>query len=171
VSLADALTLFRALAGIPIFIAIGYGDRSLALAIFVAAALSDAVDGWLARRAGTTGGRGVVLDPLADKALVTLTLVALALAGLVPLALAALVVVRELFVALLRAQAHRRGARIPATLSTKLKTACEMAALTLLIWGPSASSADAGVVLLSAALAIGLATLPLYLPHPRRRLT
>ena len=62
------------------------------------AALSDALDGYLARRGGTAEGRGIILDPLADKALVVPTLVGLALVGAAPPGIAAIIVVRELFV-------------------------------------------------------------------------
>ena len=138
-TVANALTLFRALAGVPIFVALGEGERTFALVLFVLAAASDALDGVLARRGGTAEGHGMILDPLADKALVLLTLVGLALVGAAPAG---------------RRGDHRRagGVRrprcacsrtgraceLPASSARKVKTACEMAAIALLIAAPPA---------------------------------
>lgn len=168
---ANALTLFRAVAGVPILIALGYDERITALVIFGAAATSDALDGVLARRAGTAGGHGMLFDPLADKALVLLTLIGLALTGSAPLGVAAIIVVREGFVGLVRVLAYRAGLGTHAGAAAKLKTACEMAALLLLIARPTATAAELGGALLTAAALIGILTLPAYLPHTRRRFT
>lgn len=170
-TIANGLTLFRAAAGIPIFIALGYGERTFAVALFGLAAISDALDGYLARRGGTAEGRGMILDPLADKALVLPTLVGLALVGSAPLAIAAIIVVRELFVAAIRVLMYRQGFRTHASGAAKAKTACEMTAIVLLIAPPSALAADVGAALLTAAALIGVLTLPGYLPHVRRRFT
>lgn len=168
---ANALTLFRAIAGIPIFIAIGDGERAFALVLFALAAASDALDGFLARRGGTAEGHGMILDPLADKALVLLTLIGLALAGSAPLEIAAIIVVREVCVGAVRVITYRKGLRTHAAVAAKAKTACEMTALALLIARPTAVAADVGAVLLTAAALIGVLTLPAYLPHVRRRFT
>lgn len=170
-TLANALTLLRAVAGVPIFIAIGGGAQAIALALFVPAAMSDAADGYLARRAGTADGRGMLLDPLADKALVVLTLTALALTGQAPREIAMIVCVREMFVGVVRVIAYRGGQRMHAAPAAKLKTASELGALLLLIARPTPPLADVGAALLTAAALIGILTVPSYLPHPRRRLT
>lgn len=168
---ANALTLFRALAGVPIFFALAEGERTFALVLFAVAAASDALDGVLARRGGTAEGHGMILDPLADKALVVLTLVGLALAGAAPPAIAAIIVVREVFVGAVRVLTYRKGVRTHAATVAKVKTACEMSALALLIAAPTAVAIDLGAVLLTAAALIGVLTLPTYLPHQRRRFT
>ncbi len=169
---ADALTLFRALAGIPILYALAYGHHPVALALFAAAALSDALDGFVARRGRTAEGRGVIADPLADKALVILTVTALALAQRVPLGLSAIVVAREIAVAFVRVVEHRRGLVVHATAATKLKTACEMLALAVLIAAqPSDAMTQVGTALLTVAAIIGILTLPTYLRHAAHRLT
>lgn len=170
-SAADALTLFRAVAGLPIFVAIGYGERTIALAIFTAAALSDALDGILARRGGTAEGRGVLFDPLADKALVIVTLVGLALAGSAPVGIVAIIVVREIAVGASRVLTYRSGSQMHASIPAKLKTACEMAALALLIARPTVLAGDIGTALLTAAALFGIVTLPAYVPHVRHRFT
>jgi cardiolipin synthase len=69
----------------------------LAFALFVAAGISDAVDGWLARR-GARSALGAILDPIADKALLVSVYVALAAVGALPDWLAMLVVFRDLLI-------------------------------------------------------------------------
>lgn len=170
-TIANGLTLFRAVAGIPIFMALGSGERTLALVLFGLAAISDALDGFLARRGGTAEGHGMILDPLADKALVLPTLIGLALVGSAPLAIAAIIVVRELFVAAVRVLLYRQGLRNHASGVAKAKTACEMGALVLLIAQPTALVVEVGAALLTSAALIGILTLPAYLPHTRHRFT
>ena len=170
-TIANGLTLFRALAGMPIFVALGTGERTVALVLFGIAAASDALDGYLARRSGTAEGRGVLFDPLADKALVVPALIGLALVGSAPLAIAAIIVVRELFVTAVRVLRFRQGLQMHASVAAKAKTACEMSALVLLIAQPTALVTEIGAALLSAAALIGILTLPAYLPHLRRRFT
>ncbi len=72
-------------------------DFHLAFGLFVAAGLSDAVDGWLARRRGSTA-LGAMLDPVADKALLVCMYVTLAGIGVLPDWLAILVVFRDLVI-------------------------------------------------------------------------
>jgi cardiolipin synthase len=69
-----------------------------ALAIFLIAGLSDALDGWIARRWDLRSELGAYLDALADKALLVCNYVTLAAVGLVPLFLASLVVSRDLMI-------------------------------------------------------------------------
>ncbi len=66
--------------------------------LFVAAGLSDAVDGWLARRSGHGSALGALLDPVADKALLMTMYVALAAVGVLPDWLAILVVFRDVVI-------------------------------------------------------------------------
>jgi cardiolipin synthase len=66
--------------------------------LFVAAGASDAVDGWLARHAGTRSALGALLDPVADKALLVTMYVSLAATGALPDWLAILVVFRDLLI-------------------------------------------------------------------------
>ena len=168
-TLPDGLAILRSLAGIPIFIALGSDRRDVAFAIFVVAALSDAVDGWLARRWGIATEHGAILDPLADKALVVLSLAALSLSGAVPLELAAAIAARELLVSGLRVLRYRGGQHIRASSAAKLKTVLEMSGIAILIVArQSTSEATAGVVLLVASLVIGIVTMPAYLMSSSR---
>jgi CDP-diacylglycerol--glycerol-3-phosphate 3-phosphatidyltransferase len=164
------LAVLRALAGAPIIVALAFDQRAAALAIFILAALSDALDGWLARRSGTLTEHGVLLDPLADKALVLSTLAALVAVGALPPGLGAAIAVRELLVSGLRVLRHRAGLHLPASSTAKLKTAFEMCGIAVLIAvRPPAPEATLAAVLLAAALALGIVTLPAYLPRKGHR--
>jgi cardiolipin synthase len=66
--------------------------------VFVAAGVSDAVDGWLARTFDLRSELGAVLDPVADKALIVSMFVTLAAVGLLPVWLAIMVVTRDLMI-------------------------------------------------------------------------
>jgi CDP-diacylglycerol---glycerol-3-phosphate 3-phosphatidyltransferase len=170
VSAADLVVVLRALAVVPVIWAIAADRRDIALAIFLVAAASDALDGWLARRAGRLGARGAFLDPLADKVLVLGTLVALTFAPNAgwPVAVATVAIwARELIVMIPRASAMQRDAMLPADLAGKVKTALEFAGVALIIFG-GRPWAVLGVTLLIPAFLVGVLTLPRYF---RRRLT
>ena len=165
---ADALAILRAVAVVPIVWAIAVDDTAVALTLFVLAALTDAIDGWLARRSSTLGPRGAFIDPLADKILVVGTLVALAATGQVNVWLVALIAARETLVLAVRARSLARGVQLPADTLAKAKTVCEMAGVALVIGAPPPASAG-GAVLLVLALVVGVITLPRYLPWRARR--
>jgi cardiolipin synthase len=77
---------------------IGQGQWTLAFAIFVLAGLTDAVDGFIARKFDQRTELGAYLDPLADKALLVSIYVTLAIAGVIPSWLAILVVSRDVMI-------------------------------------------------------------------------
>ncbi len=78
-TLPNALTLLRILA-IPFFaIAVWYGHLWEALILFVAAGLTDLLDGWIARRFNQRSRLGAILDPAADKLLMTTAFILMAL--------------------------------------------------------------------------------------------
>ena len=83
----------------PIVVASIAGESwTLAFAGFVLAGISDAVDGWLAKRFGLGTELGAYLDPLADKALLVSIYVALAWVGAVPVWLAVMIVFRDVMI-------------------------------------------------------------------------
>ena len=84
------------------------GDHSDAFGVFAVAGLSDAVDGYLAKRFGFSTRFGRILDPIADKALMLAAFVMLAILGEVPLWLAVIVIGRD---ALIVARTLRRRRR------------------------------------------------------------
>lgn len=92
------LITFGRLCAVPLALLLVLEQRlDLAFFLFLAAGLSDAADGWLARR---TGGNalGAILDPVADKALLVTMYVTLAVIGILPAWLAIMVVSRDLLI-------------------------------------------------------------------------
>jgi len=112
VSLADQLTVLRA-AAVPVVVLLYAWDfenhNYWATTIFLIAMATDQVDGWLARRQGTSSALGTLLDPVADKVLVLAALVMLIGEGVAPAWMIALIVVREILVSGLRLAAVERG--------------------------------------------------------------
>lgn len=98
---------------------------------FVVAALTDFVDGWLARRLHAETIWGAILDPIADKVLVCgVVLGLLALGPNAAVAIpAALILFREFTVSALREVAAGKGVSLPVTLLAKWKTTLQLAAL------------------------------------------
>jgi cardiolipin synthase len=78
--------------------AISSGQMWIAFVLFLAAGVSDAVDGFLAKRFGMTSELGSYLDPLADKALIVSIYVALGINGVIPGWLVILVVSRDIMI-------------------------------------------------------------------------
>jgi cardiolipin synthase (CMP-forming) len=78
--------------------AIAAAEPEVAFALFLAAGISDAVDGFLAKRFGMATDFGAFLDPLADKALIISVFVGLGIAGAVPLWLVVIVVSRDILI-------------------------------------------------------------------------
>jgi CDP-diacylglycerol--glycerol-3-phosphate 3-phosphatidyltransferase len=162
-SAADLVAVLRAVAVVPIVWAIAADQRLIALGLFVLAAASDALDGALARRYGTSGPRGALLDPLADKVLVIGTLGALAAVGIGwPVTVVAVATaLREGAVAFLRMRAFARGIGFPADRLAKVKTAAQMIGVALIIVGERPWPV-AGATLVGLAFLLSLATLPRY---------
>jgi cardiolipin synthase len=97
-SIPNLITLARILS-VPVMVwAIAAEEPLLAFALFVAAGISDAVDGFLAKRFGMASELGAYLDPLADKTLLVSIYVALGITGAVPRWLVILVVSRDLMI-------------------------------------------------------------------------
>lgn len=97
-SIPNLITLARILA-VPIVVwAIMSGQMMFAFLLFLAAGVSDAVDGFLAKRFGMASELGAYLDPLADKALIVSIYVSLGIAGAIPGWLVILVVSRDIMI-------------------------------------------------------------------------
>ena len=159
--LPNLLSLSRIAALLPLALLLGTGQHWWAAVLFAAAAATDLLDGYLARRRGKVTAFGATLDPIADKVLVTGT--ALLLAGLGGLGFwgtlaAALILAREFVVSGFREAAG--GGALPVTRVAKYKSAVQMAALILLILAPELPPAahEVGVGLLWIAAALTLWT-------------
>lgn len=132
-NLPNALTLLRILLIPPFLVAVIYGWYAVALLLFCAAGLTDYLDGLLARRSGHETVLGTFLDPVADKLLMTVSFVSLALAGLLPPWLAVVAVSKDLFVVIGMAILYFSGQSVAAvpTLWGKQTTFLQMLALGL----------------------------------------
>ena len=128
---ADGLTVMRAVLGLPLLIALMAGHAALAWWLLVLGGLSDAADGWLARRAGGGSTWGARLDPLTDKILISAALLWLAADQVLPLWAIWLLLARELLITGWRSGLSSGG---PASTSAKAKTVLQFAALLLMLW-------------------------------------
>lgn len=98
--LPNLICVARMLLVLPIVAALYAGDYTLALALFAIAALSDGLDGFLAKRFGWTSQLGRVLDPLADKLLLVAVFIVATWLGLIPVWLTAAAVARDLTISI-----------------------------------------------------------------------
>lgn len=135
-NIPNKLTILRIIL-VPIFVVlmltrIPYGG-SLAAAIFVIAALTDSLDGYLARKWKQTTKLGAILDPLADKLLITAALISLVELGRIPGWIAIVIIGREFAVTGLRVVKAEEGIIIPASKLGKLKTISQVTAVLLII--------------------------------------
>ena len=142
-SLANLLTYGRIVAIVPIAALVLSDDeaaRWIALALYIAAALTDFLDGWIARRYDQQSDLGRMLDPIADKLMIAVILLALVAAGTVSGHLiwaAMLILAREVFVSGLREFLSDRKVVLHVTLLAKWKTTIQMVAIGWLIIAPA----------------------------------
>jgi len=141
INIPTALTLLR-IALIPLLILIFYlpipGSRTLSALIFMVAAFSDWLDGFLARKLDLTSRFGAFLDPVADKLIVVTALVVLLQENPSILFVISTVVIigREITISALREWMAEIGHRTHVAVSSvgKVKTAVQMLAITLMLY-------------------------------------
>ncbi|MYC68435.1 MAG: CDP-diacylglycerol--glycerol-3-phosphate 3-phosphatidyltransferase [Acidobacteriia bacterium] len=127
--------------------------EAIALAIFLAAALTDLLDGYLARRRRQVTTLGKLLDPIADKVLVSAALISLVELDRVAAWMVVLIVSREFAVSVLRNVALSEGIVIVASEFGKAKMVSQVTAVSLLLLAPhSAIVEQVGYVVLWLAL-------------------
>jgi len=112
---------------------IGVSHEIFALAIFLIAAVTDLLDGYLARRWGQVTTVGMLLDPIADKLLISAALVSLVDIHRVPAWMVILIIGREFAVSGLRSIAATSGYTISASELGKSKMAAQVTAISLVI--------------------------------------
>lgn len=131
-NLPNLLTLAR-VAAVPLIVIIMLSDSRAAglwaAAIFGAAAVTDFIDGWLARKWGVVTVLGKFLDPLADKLIVMAALIMLIPLGRIPAWAVFLVLGREIIITGLRSIASSEGIVIDASDLGKYKTIYQMVAI------------------------------------------
>ena len=109
-----------------------WGDI-LAAAIFIVAALTDSLDGYIARKRRIVTNMGKFIDPLADKVLVIAAMIALVDLHRIPAWIVLVIITREFVVTGLRLVAAAEGIVIAASKGGKLKTVLQIVAITMLI--------------------------------------
>lgn len=112
-------------------ISIQLGNEMLALGIFVVAALTDMLDGYLARKWSQITTLGMLLDPIADKLLISSSLIALVEVKAVPAWMVILIIGRDFAISGLRSIAMSEGYLIPASDLGKSKMVLQVAAVVL----------------------------------------
>lgn len=131
---SNGLSLMRLLMAVPMVVVLWHGQRQMAVALGIAAAVTDMLDGHIARRFRQESELGKILDPLADKVFVAATVVTLVLRGELALWLAATVLARD--VAILIAGMivkSRTGLVLPSNITGKIAVIVLSILLLLLV--------------------------------------
>ena len=136
VNAANAVTIARVLL-IPVIVVflvveMPYG-YVVAITLFILAAISDTIDGYLARSRGSVTTFGQFMDPLADKFLIAAPLIALVGMQRLPAWVAMVIIAREFAVSALRVVGLAQGVSIPADRYGKIKTFFQIAAIVSLM--------------------------------------
>jgi CDP-diacylglycerol--glycerol-3-phosphate 3-phosphatidyltransferase len=135
-NLANRLTIIRIVL-VPVFMLfllekISYGEY-IAAAIFVIAALTDSLDGYMARKHNQVTNLGKLMDPIADKLLITAALISLVQMDKISAWIATVIIAREFVVTGLRSVAASDGLVISASIWGKLKTISQIVAVLAII--------------------------------------
>lgn len=134
---ANAITAVRLLATLPVLVLIVHvGISWVSALVWAAAASTDFLDGYVARRQGATTS-GAFLDPLADKVLVLGALAALAATGLASWIPVLLLTGREVAISAYRSIVARHGVSVPARRMAKAKTATQDLAVGFILLPPT----------------------------------
>lgn len=135
-NLANLITILRIVL-VPIFLVILLTEMEnkeiFAFIIFIIAALSDAIDGYIARKYDQITELGKFLDPLADKLLVSAALLALVYLQLVETWVAAVIILREIFITAFRFYFLVKDTTFSASWLAKKKTLFQVIAISILI--------------------------------------
>lgn len=133
---ANKLTILRIIF-VPVFMALltaeGTGFKIAALIVFVAASVTDALDGYIARHFNQVTTFGKFMDPLADKILVTSALIMLTQLGKFSGVIAVIIIAREFLVSAIRQLAAADGTVLAAAWSGKVKTTFQMIGIIVII--------------------------------------
>lgn len=134
---ANVVTIARMVLAVPFLAFVARDGASYAwLVVWIVLAVSDGLDGWMARRHGTTRS-GAFLDPLADKVLVLGAAWALVVAGSFWWLPILLITVREVGISVFRSVYGRRGIAVPARYAAKVKTVVQEVAIGFALLPPA----------------------------------
>ncbi|HWI14155.1 MAG TPA: CDP-diacylglycerol--glycerol-3-phosphate 3-phosphatidyltransferase [Burkholderiales bacterium] len=151
-NIPNVLTWLRILL-IPLFVGIFYFEKSwvsgpnqnlVATVLFTTAAVTDWLDGWLARKLNQTSAFGAFLDPVADKLMVAAALVILVQLARVDAIIALVIIGREITISALREWMARIGEAksVAVSLLGKVKTGFQMVAIPMLLYYDAIGSFD-----------------------------
>jgi CDP-diacylglycerol--glycerol-3-phosphate 3-phosphatidyltransferase len=171
-NLPNALTLVRILLVPVLVVALTVetsGGSAIAAAVFVVAALTDGLDGYMARSRQAVTTFGKVMDPVADKLLIAAALISLVSMDRLAAWVAMVIIAREFAVSGLRIAAGQQGVVIPASVLGKVKTIVQVAAVLALIAAPDYGAAWVQA-LVYAMVAVTVASGADYFLNFRRRL-
>lgn len=158
-TLPNALTLLRLLA-IPVVLLLLLAERDVAaVGVFVLAAITDFLDGVIARRWGGTSYLGAVLDPVADRLMLSSVAVVLALRGILPFWAVAILVGRDVL-ALMGSLAFRGKIRVNKV--GKAATAILMTSVAVIMYRPGTPGEILGEVMFALGLGLSLVAGALY---------
>jgi CDP-diacylglycerol--glycerol-3-phosphate 3-phosphatidyltransferase len=165
-NLPNSLTVFRIFL-VPLLVVVlltEIPDKEYwGLGIFLLAALTDALDGIIARRTNRITTTGAMLDPIADKLLMSAAFISLVELQQAPAWMVTLIVGREFAVTALRLIALERGVPISANRLGKAKTTSQVIAVSILIFGLESNRWDAvGRVALWVALLLTVLSMFVY---------
>jgi cardiolipin synthase (CMP-forming) len=168
-NLPNLLTYGR-LAAVPLVVALLFwpnerGARWIALAIFIAAGVTDYLDGYYARAMGQQSSLGRMLDPIADKLLVAASLLMLVADGTIAswsLWAAIIILCREILVSGLREFLAELKVSVPVSQVAKWKTTLQLVAVGFLIAGPAGEGILPGTIRIGLLLLWAAAILTLY---------
>jgi len=158
VNIPTIITFSRIVIILP-FVLVAPKHPFLGALLFSVAALTDLLDGYLARRSKQVTKLGILLDPIADKLLVISALIVLVDIELVPAWIAIVIIAREFVVTGLRVVALTKDIVIPAEMGGKIKVTAQIASIIVLLVDKTFVFADlysVGVVLLWIAMILGV---------------
>jgi len=151
-NLPNKITVLR-ICLVPIFMIVLYlpfeYSNLIGLIIFILAALTDSLDGHIARSRNLVTNFGKFLDPLADKLLVTAALLALIGMGKIPSWFATVVIAREFMVTGIRLLANGEGRVIAASIWGKIKTITQIIAISLLLVDSTATFGESDIFMIN----------------------
>jgi CDP-diacylglycerol--glycerol-3-phosphate 3-phosphatidyltransferase len=134
----------------------GAPKEIIGAAIFGLASFTDWLDGYLARRRKQVTALGQLIDPLADKLLISAALISLVQLDLAPAWMVTIIIGRELAITALRSLAYARGLVIPASPLGKVKMVAEVVAILALILSRAGSGGELNGLFLVGQIALWL---------------
>jgi len=136
-NIPNSLSLLR-IGLTPVFIIFLFYDHPYAnlwaLIIFLVASITDALDGYYARKHDQITDQGRFLDPLADKILVLSALISFAVLEVIPYWMVALIVFRDLFITGLRVVMNNKGFQLVTSNIAKAKTSFQLAIIVMILF-------------------------------------